>query len=79
MSRRRTGTLFREKCCVIRKLRYSLVRRAMSWCSELIADAHHGFDPVGLLALEIGLGQSEALLSALAEKNYRDISFKERL
>jgi hypothetical protein len=29
-----------------------------------------------MLALEIGIGQSEALLSALAEKNYRDISFK---
>jgi hypothetical protein len=29
-----------------------------------------------MLALEIGLGQSEGLLSALAEKNYRDISSK---
>jgi hypothetical protein len=29
-----------------------------------------------MLALEIGLGQSEALLSALAEKNYRDIYSK---
>ena len=76
MSRRRTGTLFREKCCVIRKLRYSLVRKAMSWCSELIADAPSRLRPGGMLALEIGLGQSEALLSALAEKNYRDICSK---
>jgi methylase of polypeptide subunit release factors len=30
----------------------------------------------GMLALEIGLGQGEALLSALAEKNYRDICSK---
>ncbi len=30
----------------------------------------------GMLALEIGLGQSEGLLSALAEKNYRDICSK---
>jgi release factor glutamine methyltransferase len=30
----------------------------------------------GMLALEIGLGHSEALLSALAEKNYRDICSK---
>jgi hypothetical protein len=29
-----------------------------------------------MLALEIGLGQSEALLSILAEKNYRDICWK---
>jgi release factor glutamine methyltransferase len=27
----------------------------------------------GILALEIGIGQSESLLAALAEKNYRDI------
>ena len=32
--------------------------------------------PGGMLALEIGLGQSEALLSILAEKNYRDICSK---
>ena len=30
----------------------------------------------GMLALEIGLGQSEGLLSRLAEKNYRDICLK---
>jgi release factor glutamine methyltransferase len=30
----------------------------------------------GMLALEIGLGQSEALFSKLAEKNYRDICLK---
>jgi hypothetical protein len=29
-----------------------------------------------MLALEIGIGQSDALLSALAEKNYRDICSK---
>jgi release factor glutamine methyltransferase len=43
---------------------------------ELIAQAPSRLRPGGLLALEIGIGQSEALLSALAEKNYRDISFK---
>jgi release factor glutamine methyltransferase len=40
---------------------------------ELIAQAPSRLRPGGMLALEIGLGQSEALLSALAEKNYRDI------
>jgi release factor glutamine methyltransferase len=44
--------------------------------SELINQARFRLRPGGLLALEIGLGQSEALLSALAEKNYRDISSK---
>ena len=43
---------------------------------ELIAQAPSRLRPGGMLALEIGLGQSEALLSALAEKNYRDISSK---
>ena len=43
---------------------------------ELIADAPSRLRPGGMLALEIGLGQSEALLSALAEKNYRDICSK---
>jgi len=43
---------------------------------ELIAQAPSRLHPGGMLALEIGIGQSEALLSALAEKNYRDISFK---
>lgn len=43
---------------------------------ELIAQAPSRLRPGGMLALEIGLGQSEALLSALAEKNYRDICLK---
>ena len=43
---------------------------------ELIAQAPSQLRPGGMLALEIGIGQSEAFLSALAEKNYRDISFK---
>jgi release factor glutamine methyltransferase len=43
---------------------------------ELIAQAPSQLRPDGMLALEIGIGQSESLLSALAEKNYRDISFK---
>jgi release factor glutamine methyltransferase len=43
---------------------------------ELIAQAPSRLGPGGLLALEIGIGQSEALFSALAEKNYRDISSK---
>ncbi|HYK24423.1 MAG TPA: peptide chain release factor N(5)-glutamine methyltransferase [Candidatus Acidoferrum sp.] len=43
---------------------------------ELVGQGPFRLRPGGLLALEIGLGQSEALLSALAEKNYRDISSK---
>lgn len=39
----------------------------------LIDQAPPHLRPGGLLALEIGLGQSEALFSTLAEKNYRDI------
>lgn len=44
--------------------------------SELIAQAPSRLRPGGMLALEIGIGQSNTLLSALAEKNYRDISSK---
>ena len=43
---------------------------------ELIGQAQSRLRPSGMLALEIGLGQSEGLLSALAEKNYRDICSK---
>jgi release factor glutamine methyltransferase len=43
---------------------------------ELIGQALARLRPGGMLALEIGLGQSEALLSILAEKNYRDICSK---
>jgi release factor glutamine methyltransferase len=43
---------------------------------ELIAQAPARLRPGGLLALEIGIGQSETLLSALAEKKYHDISSK---
>jgi release factor glutamine methyltransferase len=43
---------------------------------ELIAQSPSQLRPGGMLALEIGIGQSEALLLALTEKNYRDISFK---
>ena len=43
---------------------------------ELIDQAPTRLHPGGRLALEIGLGQSETLLSALAEKNYRDICSK---
>ena len=43
---------------------------------ELIAQAPSRLRLGGMLALEIGLGQSEGLLSALAEKNYRDICSK---
>jgi len=46
-------------------------REAMS-SRELITPAPSRCGP-GLLALEIGLDQSEGLLSALPEKNYRDI------
>jgi release factor glutamine methyltransferase len=43
---------------------------------ELIAQAPARLRPGGMLAVEIGIGQSEALLSALAEENYRDIYSK---
>jgi protein-(glutamine-N5) methyltransferase, release factor-specific len=43
---------------------------------ELIDQAPSRLRPGGMLALEIGLGQNEQLLSALAEKNYRDICAK---
>jgi release factor glutamine methyltransferase len=43
---------------------------------KLIEEAPTYLRADGLLALEIGIGQSEGLLSALAEKNYRDIYFK---
>ncbi|HVD95396.1 MAG TPA: peptide chain release factor N(5)-glutamine methyltransferase [Candidatus Limnocylindria bacterium] len=43
---------------------------------QLIGQAPSRLRPGGLLALEIGLGQSEPLLSALTEKNYRDIYSK---
>ena len=43
---------------------------------ELINQAPARLRPGGMLALEIGLDQSQGLLSALAEKNYRDISSK---
>jgi release factor glutamine methyltransferase len=40
---------------------------------QLIAQAPLWLRPGGMLALEIGIGQSETLAAALAEKNYRDI------
>ena len=40
---------------------------------QLIKDAPSWLRPGGMLAMEIGLGQSETLVAALAEKNYRDI------
>jgi len=40
---------------------------------ELIAQASSRLRPDGMLALEIGIGQSDTLVAALAEKNYRDI------
>jgi len=43
---------------------------------ELIDQAPSRLRPGGMLALEIGLGQSERFLSAMAEKKYRDICSK---
>ena len=43
---------------------------------ELIGQASSRLRPGGMLALEIGIGQSEVLFSALAGKNYRDIYSK---
>jgi release factor glutamine methyltransferase len=42
----------------------------------LIDQASLQFRPGGILALEIGISQSETLIAALAEKNYRDICTK---
>jgi release factor glutamine methyltransferase len=41
---------------------------------KLIEQAPARFRPGGMLALEIGSGQSEVLLSILTDKNFRDIS-----
>jgi len=40
---------------------------------ELIAQAPSRLRPGGILALEMGISQSEAVVAALTEKNYRDI------
>ena len=40
---------------------------------QLIVQAASWLRPGGILAMEIGIGQSETLVAALAEKNYRDI------
>ena len=41
---------------------------------QLIAQAPSWLRSGGMLAMEIGIGQSETLMAALAQKNYRDIS-----
>jgi release factor glutamine methyltransferase len=43
---------------------------------QLIEQAPSRLKPGGLLALEIGLGQADALLELLAQKKYDDISVK---
>jgi methylase of polypeptide subunit release factors len=43
---------------------------------ELIEQAPARLRRGGMLALEVGLGQTEALFSTLAGKNYRDICSK---
>lgn len=43
---------------------------------QLIEQAPSNLKPAGLLALEIGLGQAEALAELLAKKNYHDIEPK---
>jgi len=43
---------------------------------QLIEQAGKRLRPGGLLALEIGVGQNDALLSFLAKKNYHDIESK---
>jgi release factor glutamine methyltransferase len=50
--------------------------RGDEFMRQLIEQAPPHLRPGGMLALEIGIGQSETLSSALAEKNYRDISSK---
>lgn len=41
---------------------------------QLIAQGPSWLRPGGILAMEIGIAQNEALMAALEEKNYRDIS-----
>ena len=41
---------------------------------ELISAARDRLRPGGMLALEVGIGQAEDLVSLLAEKNYHDIA-----
>ena len=41
---------------------------------QLIGQAPSWLRPGGILAMEIGIAQSDALVAALEEKNYRDIS-----
>ena len=43
---------------------------------KLIEQAPEHFQPNGLLALEIGIGQSQSLSELLAQKNYHDIESK---
>jgi release factor glutamine methyltransferase len=43
---------------------------------QLIEEAPSHLKPAGLLALEVGLGQAEALAELLAQKNYHDIESK---
>jgi release factor glutamine methyltransferase len=43
---------------------------------KLIEQAPKHLRPNGLLALEIGIGQSEALFELLTQKNYHDIESK---
>jgi len=40
---------------------------------ELIAEARNYLSPGGMLALEVGIGQTDSLALLLAEKNYHDI------
>ena len=40
---------------------------------QLIAQTPSWLRPGGILAMEIGIAQNEALMAALEEKNYRDI------
>jgi release factor glutamine methyltransferase len=50
--------------------------RGDEFIRALIEKASSRLRPGGLLALEIGVGQSEALLDLLAQKNYHDIESK---
>jgi release factor glutamine methyltransferase len=51
-------------------------RRGDELVCQLIEQAPSHLKPGGLLALEIGLGQAEALAELLAQKNYHDIESK---
>ncbi len=61
---------------IVANLPYIATQDRHTLSREVFEQAPPRLHPGGMLALEIGFDHSEALLSALAEKNYRDICSK---